>query len=86
MDELPLRADEAVDQLPHGAATDSLLSIDADAPAPKGVASTGLGSKMALGAIGLLVVAAMVAVVWLLLQASPHTNTQLQPPPQAGQA
>lgn len=86
MEEPPLRARDAVDQLPHGAATDPLLSIDADAPAPKGVASRSLGAKMALGAIGLLVVAAMVVLVWVLLHASPRTHPQLQPPPQAGQS
>jgi hypothetical protein len=85
MDEPPLRAEDEVDQLPHGAATDSLLSIGARAPAPKGVASQGLGSKMALGAIGLLVVIAAVAVIWVLLRASPHTNMQATPPPQVGE-
>lgn len=86
MDEPPLRAEDDIDQLPHGAATDSLLSIDADAPAPKGVAAQGLGSKMALGALGLLVVIAAVALIWVLLHASPRTPMQIRPPPQAGQS
>ena len=80
MDDLPLRADEAVDQLPHGAATDPLLSIDADAPAPKGVASSGMATKIVLGALGMLVIFALVAVFLLFGHASPHRGGPVQPP------
>jgi hypothetical protein len=85
MSEPPLRAEDAVDQLPHAAATDSLLSIDADAPAPRGVASLGLAAKLALGALGVLLIFALVVLFLLFGNASPHRSPPL-PPPQGGHA
>jgi hypothetical protein len=76
MDEPPLRAEDAPDELPHAAASDSLLSIEASAPAPKGVASQSLGAKIALAALGVLLLFSITAALWAASHFSPKTNME----------
>lgn len=67
---------EPVDELPRSAISDRLLSPEKLSPGPRG-----LGVKIGLAALGLLILFAVMAVVWAVLQVSPKPAPQ-QPPPQ----
>lgn len=62
------------DDLPRHAASDPPLSLDARTPGPRG-----LSPKLAWAALGLLVLAAMVAAMWAGAHASP--KGQMEKPP-----
>ena len=65
---------ELPDELPRSAIADPLLSPERLSPGPRG-----LGGKIGLAALGLLILFAMAAVVWAVLQASPKPAPQKPP-------
>jgi len=63
------------DDLPRSAVSDPPLSLEARTPGPRG----GLGGKMGLAALGLLVLFAMMAALWAASHYSPKAPGQRAP-------
>jgi hypothetical protein len=62
----------APDELPRSAGADPPLSLQARTPGPRG----GLGGKVGLAALGLLVLFAMFAAVWTASHYSPKVRLE----------